>query len=82
MYLHTGAYSDAHSAYEAAAEKYADLGDESYFSQVFEPRCRENMKRIKLKQDNPGWRIGFYGPRCHRDGNDGLLTLFYPPEAI
>ena len=82
MYLHTGAYSDAHSAYEAAAEKYADLGDESYFRQVFEPRCRENMKRIKLKQDNPGWHIGFYRPRCHRDGNDDLLTLFYPPEAI
>jgi len=48
MYLHTGAYPDAYSAFEAAAEKYADLGDESPDRQ-YEPKCRENMERIKLK---------------------------------
>jgi len=78
LYLHTGAYSDAYSAFEAAAEKYADLGDESPDRQVFEPRCRENMERIKLKQENPDLRIGFYRPRCDRDE---YRDLFYPLEA-
>jgi len=78
MYLHTGAYPDAYSAFEAAAEKYADLGDESPDRQRYEPECRENMERIKLKQKNPDQRIGFHKPRLHRDWYEGL---FYPPEV-
>jgi len=77
MYLHTGAYSDAYLAFEAAAEKYADLGDKSPDRQTHEPRCRENMERIKLKQENPDRRIGFYRPRGARAEDD----LFYPPEV-
>ena len=78
LYLHTGAYSDAYSAFEAAAEKYADLGDESPDRQLFEPRCRKNMEWIKLKQENPDLHIGFYRPRGDRDE---YLDLFYPPEV-
>jgi len=78
MYLHTGAYSDAYSAFEAAAEKYAGLGDESPDRRRYEPKYRENMERIKLKQENPDQRIGFYRPRCDRDE---YRNLFYPPEA-
>ena len=77
MYLHTGAYSDAYSAFEAAAQKYAELGDESSDREVYEPKCRENMERIKLKQDNPDQQIGFHRPRADRDEHD----LFYPPEV-
>ena len=77
MYLHTGAYSDAYSAFEGAAEKYVELGDNSSARQVFEPRCRKNMEWIKLKQENPGRRIGFYRPRSDRDWRH----LFYPPEV-
>ena len=78
MYLHTGAYADAYSAFEAAAEKYADLGDESRDRQVYVPRCRKNMDNIKLKQENPDQRIGFYRPRNDRDWQ---RDLFYPPEV-
>jgi len=78
MYLHSGAYADAYLAFEAAVEKYADLGDESLDRQLFEPRCRENMGNIKLKQENPDLRIGFYRPRGDRNWQ---RDLFYPPEA-
>ena len=78
MYLHTGAYSDAYSASEAAAEKYADLDDESPDRQEYEPKCRENMERIKLKQENPDQRIWFHKPRSDRNEYGGL---FYPPEV-
>jgi len=78
MYLHTGAYLDAYSAFEAAVEKYADLGDESPDRQMFEPKCRKNMENIKLKQENPDLSIGFYRPRCDRDWRRGP---FYPPEV-
>jgi len=78
MFLHTGAYSDAYSASEAAAEKYADLGDESPDRQRYEPKCRENMEMIKLKQENPDQRIGFHRPWGDRDQ---YLDLFYPPEV-
>ena len=73
MYLHTGAYSDAYSAFEAATKTYAELGDESCW---YEPPSRENMERIKLKQENPEQRIGFHRPRLDRDDD-----LFYPPEV-
>jgi len=78
MYLHTGAYSDAYSAFEVAAKKYADLGDESPDRRRYEPKCRENMERIKLKQENLDLRIGFYRQRGDRDQ---YRDLFYPPEV-
>ena len=78
LYLHTGAYPDAYSAFEAAAKKYADLGDESPDRQAYEPRCKENMERIKSKQENPDQRIGFYRARNDRDV---YHDLFYPPEV-
>jgi len=78
MYLHTVAYSDAYSAFEAAAEKYADLDDESSTRQVYEPSCRETMEKIKLKQKNPDQSIGFDRPRGDRDQ---YRNLFYPPEV-
>ena len=78
LYLHTGAYSDAYLAFEAAAEKYADMGDTSFVGQKHEPKCRENMEKIKLKQENPDQRIGFYRPRNDRDE---YRDLFYPPEV-
>jgi len=76
MYLHTDAYPDAYSAYEAAAEKYASLGDKSPDGQKHGGRCRENMQRIKLRQGNPEVLIefGFHRPRCDRDRK----LLFYP----
>jgi len=78
MYLHTGAYSDAYSAFEAAAEKYADLGDESPDRQLYEPQCRENMESIKLVQESPDQCIGFYRPRNDRDWQ---CDLFYLSEV-
>ena len=74
VYLHTVAYWDAYSAFETAVEAYAGLGEKSPDGKVFGSRCRENMARIKLKQENPNQRIGFYRPRCTREWRD----LFYP----
>jgi len=74
VYLHTGAYSDAYGAYEAAAESYASLGEDSPNGQ----RCKEeriNMKNVRLKQENPSKKIGFYRPRTDRH----VQELFFPP---
>jgi len=76
LYLHTGAYPDAYSAYATAVEKYVSLG-EGLSVQIGLPSCRKNMDRIKLKQENPKERIGFYRPGCDRDSS----ILFYP-QAI
>ena len=73
LYLHTGAYTDAYSAYGAAVQKYVSRG-ENYTAQM----CRVNMDRIKSKEENPQENIGFYRPSCDRD----YSTLFYPPGAI
>ena len=73
MYLHIGAYSDAYSAYEVAADKYADL----FHRRKHELRCRENMEWIKLKQENQSRRMGFHRPRLDRDQHN----LFYPLEV-
>ena len=71
VYLHTGAYSDAYSAFETSAETYAGLGDGQGNAQ----RCKMNMDRIKLKQEDPAdQHIGFYRPRTAREWQD----LFYP----
>ena len=75
LYLHTGAYSDSYSAFEVAAAQYADLEDKTLDRQNCESRCRENMERIKLKQENPDQHIGFHRPLGDRD----WPHLFYPP---
>jgi len=77
VYLHTGAYSDAFSAFEAAADAYAGLGKKSPDGRKYGPRCRENMARIKQKQENPHQRIWFYRPRSAREEKE----LFYPPNT-
>ena len=77
MYLHTGAYADAYSAFEVAVERFSVLDEESPDRRTFEPRCRQNMERIKLKQENPDQRIGFFRPPGDRD----WLKPFYPPEV-
>jgi len=77
LYLHTGAYSDSYSAFEVAAQQYADLEDKTLDRQKCESRCRENMERINLKQENPDQPIGFHRPLGDRD----WPHLFYPPEV-
>jgi len=73
LYLHRGAYPDAYSAYEAAAEKYTSVDEKSQEVQ----NCRSNMERIRLKQAHPNERIGFYKPIFDRDRG----TLHFPTEA-
>jgi len=68
-YLLRGDYQNAYGAYEAAAEKYLGTVDSSM------EKCRENMARIKRKEENPDMVIGFY-----RHGLDiAFISLFYPP---
>ena len=69
-YLHRGNYQNAYSAYEAAAENYIGTVDAN--SSVGE--CKDNMARIKQKQENTKTVIGFYRPSI-----DVNKTLFYPP---
>jgi len=72
-YLHTGAYSDAYHAYEAAVEKYATLGESVYAGREFVQRFNSNMERIRLMQENPNEKLGFYRPRTDREEG-----LFFP----
>jgi tetratricopeptide (TPR) repeat protein len=69
-YLRRGDYQNAYSAYEAAAEKY--IGTVNANNSVGE--CKNNMARIKQKQENTETVIGFYRPPV-----DVNKTLFYPP---
>jgi tetratricopeptide (TPR) repeat protein len=67
-YLRRGDYQNAYGAYEAAAEKY--LGTvETEIAEI----CKENMTRIKGKEENTDMVIGFYRPAIDVD-----RTLFYP----
>ena len=68
-YLRRGDYQNAYGAYEAAAEKYHGT-----FDARCEKNCKENMDRIKQKQQNPDLVIGF----C-RHYFDVEESLFYPP---
>ena len=68
-YLRRGDYQNAYGAYEAAAEKY--IG--TVYADT-EGRCKDNIARIKQKQDNTDTVIGFHRPGLDIDG-----TLFYPP---
>ena len=70
-YLRRGDYQNAYGAYEAAAEKY--LGT---FDARCEKNCKENMNRIKQKQENPDLVIGFC--RHYFDVDE---SVFYPPTS-
>jgi tetratricopeptide (TPR) repeat protein len=69
-YLRRGDYQNAYGAYEAAAEKY--IG--TIYANTSREWCKDNMARIKQKQENTDRVIGF-----HRHGLDVDRTLFYPP---
>ena len=69
-YLCRGDYHNAYGTYEAAAEKY--IG--TVYANTDVGRCKDNMARIKQKQDNTDAVIGF-----HRHDLDINRTLFYPP---
>jgi tetratricopeptide (TPR) repeat protein len=68
-YLRRSDYENAYGAYKAAAEKY--LGTVDVYSGE---RCKDNMARIKQKEENTDIVIGF-----HRPGLDVDRSLFYPP---
>ena len=57
-YLRRGDYVNAYGAYEAAAESYRGTVDEQDGTM-----CRDNMAKIKDKQENPDLNIGFERPR-------------------
>ena len=71
-YLRRGDYQNAYGAYEAAAEKYHGT-----FDSRCEKNCKENMDRIKQKQQNPDLVIGFC--RHYFDVDE---SLFYPPMHV
>ena len=68
-YLRRGDYHNAYGAYEAAAEKY--MG--TIHTNISGERCKDNMARIKVKEENTDTVIGF-----HRHSVDFDWTLFYP----
>jgi tetratricopeptide (TPR) repeat protein len=68
-YLRRGDYQNAYGTYEAAAETYLGTAE----AHVAE-RCKENMTRIKEKEENTEIVIGFH--RHHLDIN--AETFFYP----
>jgi len=68
-YLRKGDYQNAYAAYEAAEERYLSTIDAPC-----EKKCKENMARIKQKQENFDVAIGFY-----RHDYDVDKSLFYPP---
>jgi tetratricopeptide (TPR) repeat protein len=55
-YLRRGDYQNAYGAYEAAAEKYIGTVD----ANTGGGNCKDNMARIKQKQENTGAVIGFH----------------------
>jgi len=68
-YLRRCDYQNAYGAYEAAAEKYFGTTEAWCVK-----KCKDNMARIKQKQENTDVVIGF-----HRHGYDIDKSLFYPP---
>jgi tetratricopeptide (TPR) repeat protein len=71
-YLRRGDYQNAYGAYDAAAEQYVGTVE----AHVTE-RCKENMARIKRKEENVDMVIGFYRPASSPDSD----ILFYPLQA-
>ena len=67
-YLRRGDYHNAYGAYEVAAEKY--IG--TVYANTDVGRCKDNMARIKQKQENTDTVIGFERPNIDID-----CTLFY-----
>ena len=72
-YLRRGDYLNAYGAYEAAAESYLGTVDE----EVCCTRCKNNMAKIKDKQKNLDWNVGFERPSW----DINWLSLFYPGAA-
>ena len=72
-YLCRGDYQHAYGAYEAAAEKYIGTVE----ADTDGGRCKDNMARIKQKQENTDTVIGF-----RRPGIDVDRTLFLPPGQV
>ena len=68
-YLRRGVYQNAYGAYEAAAENFLST---NYTGDV--KQCKDNMARVKRKQENPDEVVGFYRPSLEVDE-----SLFYPP---
>jgi len=68
-YLRRGDYENAYGAYKAAGENYHGT-----FDARCEKNCKENMARIKQKQENPDMVVGFY--RHYFDIDE---SFFYPP---
>ena len=68
-YLRRGDYQNAYGAYEAAAENFLST---NYIGNV--KRCKDNMAKVKRKQENPDEVVGFYRPSLEVDE-----SLFYPP---
>ena len=68
-YLRRGDYKNAYGAYEAAAGRYPSTVD----AVNADRRCKDNMAKIKQKQENGDMVVGF-----HRPGMDVDKTLFYP----
>ena len=70
-YLRRGDYQNAYGAYEAAAENF--LGTTTNYTGNVK-QCKDNMARVKRKQENPDEVVGFYRPSSDVD-----KSFFYPP---
>ena len=71
-YIRRDDYQNAYGAYEAAVEKYVGIVNAD-----FTVMCKENIARIKRKEENTDTVIGFYRP-----GTDVDKTLFYPTVQV
>lgn len=72
-YLRRGDYLNAHGAYKAAAEKYVGT-----FQEVMDgTRCARNMAKIKQKQYDSDFDVGYERPLLDVD-----QTLFYPTGSM
>jgi len=68
-YLRRGDYQNAYGAYAVAAERYVGTVQAHVAG-----TCKDNMARIKVKEENTGMIIGFYRPAADVDSE----ILFYP----
>ena len=71
-YLRRGDYQNAYGAYEAAAEEFLSI-----IRPYLVERCKDNMARVKRKQENPDEVVGFYRPALEVDDK----SHFFPPPV-